>query len=140
MELEDRIKILEDRIKILEKIFFLSPKIRNENSEKRYRKIVEIICDYFGVTYEMINIKSRKRRVCNVRQVCHYFGLKYSKDIKYLDLSLSEIGIIAGELGHANVLYGKGVVINTLTYSAAMQQDIKNIDLLIRNNILTDKC
>lgn len=62
-------------------------------------KIIRIVADNTGITYEQMKTKSRKREFVESRQICMYLIHKYTK------LSLRLIGLKFGGREHSTVIH-----------------------------------
>lgn len=62
-------------------------------------KIIRIVTDNTGITYEQMKTKSRKREFVESRQICMYLIHKYTK------LSLRLIGLKFGGRDHSTVIH-----------------------------------
>ena len=58
--------------------------------------IQKVVCDYFGLSIDIIASKSRKRDVMQARQLAMYFSKKLTKS------SLTTIGLHCGNKDYAN--------------------------------------
>lgn len=68
--------------------------------------IERVVCDYFGITPEEIEVKKRDRNIVLPRQLCHHFSKEMTKK------SLSEIGWRFGRKDHATVLHSTKTINN----------------------------
>lgn len=80
---------------------------KNEPSQDiSFDKIENVICDYFGITPQEIEVKKRDRKVVLPRQLCHHFASNYGLG------SLSAIGFRFGRKDHATVLHSNRTINN----------------------------
>lgn len=82
--------------------------MRNKRIVRTHSMIRKVICNYFNLNYNDIDINTRKREICEPRQIEHTMMKVYTK------ASLSEIGVLGGEKDHASVLHSKKTINNLL--------------------------
>lgn len=71
--------------------------IRNSVKEVSVEYIVNVVCEYFGISIDQIASSSRKQQVVQARQVAMYLSKKHSSE------SLTSIGMQCGKKDHATV-------------------------------------
>lgn len=85
--------------------------------------IVNIVAEYYGITYADIFSNNRSRNIAYPRQICMYLGRKFT------GLSLGDIGRLMGNRDHSTILHG----FNKVTKDMNSDSSVKNIiDLFIK--------
>jgi regulator of replication initiation timing len=86
------------------------------------KEIINIVCNYFGVTVDEIKKHTRKRNIVAPRHICMYFLFTETES------SLSEIGRIMGGYHHTTVIYARDTCENAKeTFDLAYYPHIKAI-------------
>ena len=65
------------------------------------QEIQKTVCNYFGITQDILLSKTRKREICQARQIAMYLSRNLTKN------SLSTIGSMIGGKDHATVLHSQ---------------------------------
>lgn len=89
--------------------------------------IEDLVCDYFNVPKEMIEVKTRKREVVQARQVCHFFYKSFT------DKSLASIGALVGSKDHATVLHSVKTVNNLIDTDVRFRKQIEELTPMAEN-------
>lgn len=85
--------------------------------------IVNIIAEYYNITYNDIYSNNRSRNIAFPRQICMYLGRKFT------GLSLGDIGKLMGNRDHSTILHG----FNKIERDIKSDSSVKNvIDLFIK--------
>lgn len=81
--------------------FVLELRIINKEKRAMLRldQILNMVCNYTGLTPEYLNMKTREKHIVIPRQIAHYLAAKNTK------LTLTQIGAFFGGKDHATVLY-----------------------------------
>ena len=80
--------------------------VKNNTREITIDYIQKVVCDYFKLPVESIQLPSRKREIVQARQLSMYFAKKMTKS------SLAIIGLQCGNKDHATVLHACKTVAN----------------------------
>ncbi|MDR2293322.1 MAG: chromosomal replication initiator protein DnaA [Prevotellaceae bacterium] len=102
------------------------------NSTKReisIDKIKRTVCDYFGLSLDVMYSKVRKREIVQARQIAMYFARKMTKQ------SLALIGSEIGGKDHATVLHSCRTVEDLYDTDKSYRQHIIEIEKRINNSI-----
>jgi len=100
--------------------------VKNSTREISIDYIQKVICDYFGITLDMINSKTRKREIVQARQMAMFFSKKHTKN------SLASIGLQCGNKDHATVLHACRTVNNLMETDRQFKAHIEEIDKKLR--------
>lgn len=95
---------------------------QNTVKEISVAHVVDVVCDYFGTTPELLAVKNRKQEIVQSRQIAMYFSKKYTK------ASLTAIGKQCGNKDHATVSHAVKTIddrIETDKQFRAMMSDIE---------------
>lgn len=87
--------------------------------------IIDVVCDHFGITRDMIKSKSRSIDVARPRQIIMYLCKTMT------ELSHDAIGFHLGGRDHATVIHG----VKTITERYKTDEDMKNTIDIIRKKI-----
>lgn len=93
---------------------------RQNTSKALYQKIINIVCDYYNTSLDVISKKTRQRDIVQTRQIVMYFGKEY------VDLSLKALGEIFNK-DHAIVLYSHKTIQNLYETDKNIKYDIIQI-------------
>jgi chromosomal replication initiator protein len=102
------------------------------NSTKReisIDKIKRTVCDYFGLSIDIIYSKVRKREIVQTRQIAMYFARNMTKH------SLAMIGAEIGGKDHATVLHACKTVEDLYDTDKVFRQHIVEINKRINNSL-----
>lgn len=91
LQLRLKVKTLKKQVKRLRNI------LKNASSMTK-EKVLQIVCNYFGITVEEMATRSRKRSHVMPRHICFYFMNNYTV------ATLKEIGDIMGGYDHTTVM------------------------------------
>ena len=80
--------------------------------------IIELVVDYFGFTFTLLQSGSRKREICYARQVLMYLLTKRT------NLTLKKIGQLLGGRDHTTIIHAKATI-----------RDLMQTDEIIRDEI-----
>jgi chromosomal replication initiator protein len=100
--------------------------VKNTTREISIDYIQKVICDYFGISVDMINSKTRKREIVQARQMAMFFSKKHTKN------SLASIGLQCGNKDHATVLHACRTVNNLMETDRQFKAHIEEIDKKLR--------
>ena len=87
--------------------------------------IQKVVCDYFGLTIDVINSSTRHREIVQARQLIMYYAKKYTK------YSLSTIGLYCGNKNHATVLHACRTVNNLMDTDKQFRIQAEKIERII---------
>ena len=87
--------------------------------------IIDVVCDHFGITRDMMLSKSRSNDIAKPRQIVMYLCKNMT------NLSLDTIGSHLGGRDHATVIHG----VRTMTERYANDEETKNTIDTIRKKI-----
>ncbi len=96
--------------------------VKNTTREISIDYIQKVVCDYFGITVDLMNSKTRKREIVQARQMAMFFSKKLTKN------SLANIGIACGNKDHATVLHACRTVNNLLETDKQFKIHVDEID------------
>ncbi|MDR2064303.1 MAG: chromosomal replication initiator protein DnaA [Prevotellaceae bacterium] len=102
------------------------------NSTKReisIDKIKRTVCDYFGLSIDIIYSKTRKREIVQARQIAMYFARNMTKH------SLAMIGVEIGGKDHATVLHACKIVEDIYDTDKVFRQHVTEIEKRINNSL-----
>ncbi|MBE0650118.1 MAG: chromosomal replication initiator protein DnaA [Bacteroidales bacterium] len=100
--------------------------VKNTTREISIDYIQKVICDYFGISVDLINSKTRKREIVQARQMAMFFSKKHTKN------SLASIGLQCGNKDHATVLHACRTVNNLMETDRQFKAHIEEIDKKLR--------
>lgn len=92
-------------------------------------KIKKTVCDYFGITPEILLSNTRKREIVQARQIAMYLSRNLT------NTSLDSIGSQIGGKNHATVLYACNTVCDLMDTDRSFRQYIADIERELRTNI-----
>jgi chromosomal replication initiator protein DnaA len=101
--------------------------IKNSKQEVSVEYVVNVICDYFGITVETLSQNTRKHQVVQARQLAMYFAKKFSK------ASLSAIGSQCGNKDHATVYHACKTVSDRIETDKQFKSLVSDIEKKIPN-------
>ncbi len=96
--------------------------VKNTTREISIDYIQKVVCDYFGITIDLINSKTRKREIVQARQLAMYFSKKHTKS------SLATIGLQCGNKDHATVLHACRTINNLVETDKRFRTYVDEID------------
>ena len=96
--------------------------VKNTTREISIDYIQKVVCDYFGITIDLINSKTRKREIVQARQLAMFFSKKHTKN------SLATIGLQCGNKDHATVLHACSTINNLIETDKRFRIYVSEID------------
>ena len=94
-----------------------------------YDEIIEIVCRYYGHTYDQVNQKNRKKELVMTRHICMFMGSTYTK--------LSEVNIGKKfNKDRTTVIHSCKVVNNLIETDKKIAYDIKVISNKIKTLLI----
>ena len=93
-------EILEEEINIYRKAIRKS--IHGTESKIGISNVIELVCDYYRVTYDEVQSNTRLRRIAEPRQLIHWM---IRNRVCSNSLSTEAIGKMVGNRNHATVIY-----------------------------------
>ncbi|NLC74459.1 MAG: chromosomal replication initiator protein DnaA, partial [Clostridiales bacterium] len=85
-------------------------------------KIQDTVCDYFGITPDLLLSKTRKREIVQARQIAMYLSRNLTKT------SLTSIGTQIGGKDHATVLHAYNTVCDLIDTDRNFKQSVNEIE------------
>lgn len=101
--------------------------VKNTSHDISIDYIQKVVCDYFGMSVDLIGRKTRKREIVQARQLAMFFSKKHTK------LSLATIGLQCGNKDHATVLHACKTVTNLMETDKTFLKCVNEIDKRIHN-------
>ena len=95
--------------------------------EVSVQDIQKTVCNYFGITHDVLLSKTRKREICQARQIAMYLSRNMTKN------SLSTIGSMIGGKDHATVLHSYNTVCNLMDTDRTFRQYVTDIEKSLKN-------
>ncbi len=96
--------------------------VRNNKREISIMNIQKIVCDYFNIHIDQLQVKTRKREIVQARQVAMFFSKSLTKS------SLATIGSQIGGKDHATVLHACKTVNNLMETDKRFMHCIQEIE------------
>ncbi len=95
---------------------------KNTVKEISVAHVIDVVCEYFGTTSELLAEKSRKQNIVQSRQIAMYFSKKYTK------ASLTNIGKRCGNKDHATVSHAVTTINNRIETDKQFKAMINEIE------------
>ena len=95
-------------------------------TELTVERIIEVICDHFNMSEDMLQEKTRKRWVVQARQLAMFFSKNYTS------ASLSYIGSQIGKKDHTTVLYACRVISDLIETDRAFRVQVEELQKKLR--------
>jgi chromosomal replication initiator protein len=96
--------------------------VKNSKREISIINIQKVVCDYFNIQLDQLQVKTRKREIVQARQVAMFFSKSMTK------ASLASIGSQIGGKDHATVLHACKTVNNLIETDKRFMQSIREIE------------
>ena len=96
--------------------------IRNSVKEVSVEYIVNVVCEYFGISIDQMESNSRKQQVVQARQVAMFLSKKFSS------VSLNSIGMQCGKKDHATVSHACKTIANRLDTDKQFKATLAEIE------------
>jgi chromosomal replication initiator protein len=96
--------------------------VKNNKREISIINIQKVVCDYFNIQLDQLQVKTRKREIVQARQVAMFFSKSMTK------ASLATIGSQIGGKDHATVLHACKTVNNLIETDKRFMQSIREIE------------
>ncbi|TVR73263.1 MAG: chromosomal replication initiator protein DnaA [Marinilabiliales bacterium] len=96
--------------------------VRNSKREISIQYIQKVVCDYFNIQLDQLQVKTRKREIVQARQVAMFFSKSLTKS------SLATIGSQIGGKDHATVLHACKTVNNLMETDKRFMHCIQEIE------------
>jgi chromosomal replication initiator protein len=96
--------------------------VKNGKKEISISNIQKVVCDYFNIQVDQLQMKTRKREIVQARQVAMFFSKNMTK------ASLASIGSQIGGKDHATVLHACKTVNNLIETDKRFMQSIREIE------------
>lgn len=84
--------------------------------------IVQVVCEYYGITREQILSRSKKQEVAIPRQIAMYLATKYTKR------TMASIGKYFGKRDHTTVVYAKKTISQQIEIDRKKKHIAKDIE------------
>lgn len=91
---------------------------RPETNEERAIHILNVICNYYGITDNEIKGSKRFRRICQPRHMLMYLIHKTTS------MSLRDIGLFVGGRDHTSAMYARENIENLMQTDSLVKEDI----------------
>jgi len=114
---------VEEAALITEKI------IGEENPAITIDKVQDTVCDWFGISRDVLLSSTRKRQIVQARQISMYLSRKLISNV-----SLSTIGSETGGKDHATVLHACNTVSDLCATDRLFRKDVTGIEALLAGN------
>ncbi len=96
--------------------------VRNSKREISIMNIQKVVCDYFNIHIDQLQLKTRKREIVQARQIAMFFSKNLTKS------SLATIGSQIGNKDHATVLHACKTVNNLIDTDKRFMFSIQEIE------------
>ena len=96
--------------------------VTDHQTEISVCKIQNTVCDYFGITTDLLISKTRKREIVQARQIAMYLSRNLTKT------SLASIGSQIGGKDHATVLHAYNTVCDLIDTDRSFRQFVSDIE------------
>jgi chromosomal replication initiator protein len=96
--------------------------VKNSKRELSIEYISKVVCDYFNMPVESLQVKTRKREIVQARQIAMFFSKSLTK------YSLASIGAQIGNKDHATVLHACKTVTNLKDTDKNFRQFVEDIE------------
>lgn len=83
--------------------------------------IIELVVDYFGFTFILLQSGSRKRAICYARQVLMYLLTKRT------NLTLKKIGQLLGGRDHTTIIHAKATIRDLMQTDERIRDEINDL-------------
>jgi chromosomal replication initiator protein len=91
--------------------------------------IIKIVCNYYQIPIEDIQIKTRKREILQARQIAMYFSKKFTKS------SLATIGSQIGNKDHATVSHACKTITNLIEFDTKFKTEIEKFQEYFKTSL-----
>jgi len=95
--------------------------VKSVSREVSVEYIQKTVCEFIGISTDLLKENTRKREVVNARQISMYLAKKYTKN------SLKEIGRHFGNKDHSTVIHSIQVVDNLLEVDKKFKEDVEEL-------------
>jgi chromosomal replication initiator protein len=96
--------------------------VKNNKREISISNIQKVVCDYFNIQVDQLQVKTRKREIVQARQIAMFFSKSLTK------ASLATIGSQIGGKDHATVLHACKTVNNLIETDKRFMHSIREIE------------
>ncbi|MFP4367316.1 MAG: chromosomal replication initiator protein DnaA [Bacteroidales bacterium] len=96
--------------------------VKNSKREISISHIQKVVCDYFNIHVDQLQVKTRKREIVQARQIAMFFSKSLTK------ASLASIGSQIGGKDHATVLHACKTVNNLIDTDKRFMESIREIE------------
>ena len=100
--------------------------VKNTSRDITIDYIQKVVCDYFNLSVESLQLRTRKREIVQARQLAMYFAKQHTK------APLSLIGLQCGNKDHATVLHACKTVSNLIETDKQFRTWAEDIDKKIK--------
>lgn len=104
--------------------------VKNVSKEISIEYIQKLVCDYFGISIDMVKSKTRKREIVQARQISMYFAKDLTKS------SLKTIGMHFGGRDHSTVIHACQTVNDLIETDKKFKLDVDELSKRIKINTL----
>lgn len=91
-----------------------------------YEYIIQVVCDWYGITRREIELKTRRREIVMPRQIAMYLLYKYTR------LSLQKIGTLFLGKDHTTALHSIGTVEDLMDTDARYRETVQALEIKIQ--------
>ena len=107
-------------------------KIRNQIIDEFYGQgnqynisaLLTVVCDYYAVNPDVLEVRSRKREAVEPRQLIHWM---LRRKVVKNTLSLEAIGTLTGGRDHATVMHSVRTINNRLEFEQDFREDVMRL-------------
>ena len=103
--------------------------IQRGNREISVESILELVCDYFDVSQELVRGQTRKRHVVVARQISMYLAKQHT------NCSLKKIGSHFGNRDHSTVIYSCRTVRDLMDTDDSFLASVEEVDKRVKMNL-----
>jgi chromosomal replication initiator protein len=96
--------------------------VGTSEKELNITSIVDVVCQFFGITKEQMQSASRKREIVQARQVAMFFANKLTEE------TLTTIGTTIGNRNHATVLHACKTVTDLMETDKQFRRNVEELE------------
>ena len=104
--------------------------VKNVSREISIDYIQKLVCDFYGISVEMVKSKTRKREIVQARQISMFFAKDLTK------ASLKNIGMHFGGRDHSTVIHACQTVNDLIETDKKFRGDVEEISKRIKINTM----
>ena len=103
--------------------------IQRSNREITVESILELVCEYFDVSSDLVRGQTRKRHVVVARQISMYLAKEHT------DCSLKKIGSHFGNRDHSTVIYSCRTVRDLMDTDDTFLQSVNDVNKKVKMHL-----